>query len=135
MRMVSTIRWTACTDAFVLERTDASPMERAHRRWGEAELQRAAQLQGGTVGIADLQRRSKYLLKRRRLMEQRTAAEAEAAAAAAPPAVAAAAATGAGARCRALMSRFWKSFSLGMRRHAWHIASTPVASSGNQASE
>ena len=80
MRMVSTIRWTACTDAFVLERTDASPMERAHRRWGEAELQRAAQLQGGTVGIADLQRRSKYLLKRRRLMEQRTAAEA-----AAPP--------------------------------------------------
>ena len=80
MRMVSTIRWEASTDAFVLERTDASAMERAHRRWGEAELQRASQLQGGTVGIADLQRRSKYLLKRRRLMEQRTAA-----AAAAPP--------------------------------------------------
>ena len=80
MRMVSTITWKASTDAFVLERTDASPMQRAHRRWGEAELQRAAQLQGGTVGIADLQRRSKYLLKRRRLMEQRTAPEA-----AAPP--------------------------------------------------
>ena len=63
--MVSTISWEPSTDAFVLERTDAT-FYRCHR-WGEAELQRAAQLQGGTVDIADLVRRSKYLLKRRRL--------------------------------------------------------------------